>query len=292
MKRITIILTLTALLLSSCSNDENSSDAYGNFEAVDIMVAAESPGKLLSFTLEEGQKINSDEVVGVIDTMQLYLKKQQLFAGIKTVQTKNRTLNAQVDSYKVQVENLERELKRIQNLLKDGAATSKQKDDIEGQLKLIKTQIIAVESQKSTIAAESNSLKIQIAQVNDQISRATIKNPVPGVVLQKYKEMGEIVAPGMNLYKIADMNELILRVYISGDQLSSVKIGEDVTVRIDGPDDIEELSGNVTWISSQAEFTPKIIQTKEERVNLVYAVKVIVENDGRLKIGMPGEIKL
>ena len=291
MTRLTILVSLAVLVLSSCNNDEDSSDAYGNFEAVDVMVAAESQGKLLAFAIEEGQTISKDEIVGAVDTMQLFLKKQQFIAGIKTVQTKSRTLNAQIDSYKVQEENLEREYNRIRNLLEDGAATSKQRDDVEGSLKLIKTQILALETQRATIAAEINSLEIQIDQVNDQISRASIKNPVSGVVLQKYKEQGEVLAPGMSLYKIADMTELILRVYVSGDQLSSLTIGGEVTVRIDGQEGIEEMSGRVTWVSSQAEFTPKIIQTKEERVNLVYAVKVVTANDGRLKIGMPGEIK-
>ncbi len=290
--RISTLLTLVILITQGCANDKDQSDAFGSFEAVDVMVAAESAGKLLTFTLEEGEKIEAGQTVGTIDTMQLHLKKQQLYAGIRTVKTKYGTIDAQKTAYKVQYVNLERELKRVENLLEDGAATSKQKDDIEGNMKLIKAQISALETQKATIAAERNSLIIQIEQVNDQISRAIIENPVSGVVLQKYKEQGEIVAPGMNLYKIADLNDLILRVYISGDQLSSVKIGEEVTVRIDGSEEIEELHGKVTWISSQAEFTPKIIQTKEERVNLVYAVKVLVANDGRLKIGMPGEIKL
>jgi len=291
MTRLTILLSLVVLVLSSCNNEQDASDAYGNFEAVDVMVASESQGKLLSFDLEEGQRISVDEIVGVIDTMQLYLKKQQFLASIKTVQTKSRTLNAQKDSYGVQLENLSREYKRIQNLLKDGAATSKQKDDVEGNMKLIKSQIVALETQKSTIAAESNSLKIQINQVNDQISKASVTNPIDGVVLQKYKEAGEIVGSGQNLYKIADLSELILRAYVSGGQLSRVEIGKEMIVRIDSESGIEELSGTVTWISSEAEFTPKIIQTKEERVNLVYAIKVIVKNDGRLKIGMPAELK-
>ena len=192
----------------------------------------------------------------------------------------------------MQMENLEREYNRLLNLLEDGAATSKQKDDMDGNIKVLKAQIAALETQKATISAERNTLKIQIAQVNDQIKRSQVKNPISGVVLQKYKEQGEIVGAGQNLYKIADLDKLILRVYVSGDQLSTVKIGEEVTVRIDGTEGIEELPGLVTWVSSQAEFTPKIIQTKEERINLVYAVKVVVENDGMLKIGMPGEIKL
>lgn len=289
--RISILLTLVIMISQACANDKDLSDAYGSFEAVDVMVAAESAGKLLSFTLEEGEKIEAGKAVGIIDTMQLYLKKQQLYAGIRTINTKYGTLEAQKSAYNVQLENLERELERVESLLEDGAATGKQKDDIQGNKKVINAQLAALETQKSTIAAERAGMNTQIDQLNDQISRGIIKNPITGVVLQKYKEAGEIVGPGQNLYKIANLNELILRVYVSGKQLSSVKIGEQLTVRIDGPEGIEELQGKVSWVSSEAEFTPKIIQTREERINLVYAVKVIVKNDGRLKIGMPGEIK-
>ncbi len=292
MKRLTFPFMLCVMLVSSCNNDQDQSDAFGNFEAVDVMVAAEAQGKLIAFTPMEGQEINEGEIVGVIDTTQLFLKKQQLLAAITTLQTKVKTLDAQVKANVVQMENLEREYNRLLNLLEDGAATSKQKDDMDGNIKVLKAQIAALETQKATISAERNTLKIQIAQVNDQIKRSQVKNPISGVVLQKYKEQGEIVGAGQNLYKIADLDKLILRVYVSGDQLSTVKIGEEVTVRIDGTEGIEELPGLVTWVSSQAEFTPKIIQTKEERINLVYAVKVVVENDGMLKIGMPGEIKL
>lgn len=291
MKRFTILLAITALVLSSCKSDEDSSDAYGNFEAVDVMVAAESQGKLIAFVVEEGQKIQEGELVGTIDTIQLHLKKQQLLATIKTVNTRMRTIDAQINSGRVQLDILGRELNRIKNLLKDGAATAKQKDDIVGKMELNEAQILAMETKKPTITAERAALKVQIAQLNDHISRASITNPINGVVLQKYKEAGEIVGPGQNLYKIADLSELILRAYVSGDQLSRVEIGKEMIVRIDAENGIEELRGAVTWVSSEAEFTPKIIQTKEERVNLVYAIKVLVNNDGRLKIGMPAELK-
>jgi HlyD family secretion protein len=291
MTRLTILVSLAMLVLSSCNNDEDSSDAYGNFEAVDVMVATESQGKLLAFAIEEGQKVQKGDIVGTIDTTQLFLKKQQLKAAILTVNTRVRTIDAQIRSAKVQLNILKRELERVKNLLKDGAATEKQKDDIVGKMEIGEAQILAMETQKPTIAAERESLKIQIDQVNDQISRASISNPINGVVLQKYKEAGEIVGPGQNLYKIADLSELILRAYISGDQLSQLEIGQEMIVRIDAENGIEELSGTVSWVSSEAEFTPKIIQTKEERVNLVYAIKVLVKNDGRLKIGMPAELK-
>lgn len=280
------------LLLSACDNSKNGSDAYGNFEALDLLVAAESSGKLLAFDLEEGEELISGQYVGQIDTMQLYLKKQQLLAAIRTVRTKFASIDAQGMAQMVQHEILEKELIRIDKLLEDGAATIKQRDDLIGRMEVIEAQVAALETQKSTVSAELQTYKVQVAQVEDQLLRTRVMNPIDGVVLQKYKMAGEIVGAGQNLYKIADLSSLILRVYVSGDQLSSLKIGEEVAVLIDGSEDLEEMTGKITWISSQAEFTPKIIQTREERVTLVYAVKVRVQNDGRLKIGMPGEIKL
>jgi HlyD family secretion protein len=224
--------------------------------------------------------------------MQLHLKLEQLDASIRAVNSRSATLEAQLRTQSIQMNTMEREGRRIENLLKDGAATPKQKDDIEAGMEVLLSQMKGLETQKATIAAEKNTLRVQKEQLRDQIRRSLITNPIEGVVLQKYKQEGEIVGPGQAIYKIADLDILILRAYISGKQLSSVSIGQNVIVRIDGPDGLEEMEGKVEWISSQAEFTPKIIQTREERVNLVYAIKVQVKNDGRLKIGMPGEIKL
>lgn len=290
MKRSIIPLILSFLVFSACGNKDDQSDAYGNFEVVDVLVSAEGQGKLIAFNVKEGAMIESGLVVGIIDTIQLHLKKLQLIAGIRVVQTKTRTLNAQIGSIKVQLKNIEREMTRVNKLLEDGAATTKQKDDIEGNIELLGSQIAALETQRATISAEQGALRIQIIQLDDQITKSSISNPIDGIVLQKYKEQGEIVAPGMTLYKIANLDELILRAYVSGDQLSQVEIGKEVTIKIDGAEGIEELPGFVTWVSSQAEFTPKIIQTREERINLVYAIKVSVKNDGRLKIGMPAEL--
>jgi HlyD family secretion protein len=200
------------------------------------------------------------------------------------------TLNAQVGASKVQLENLEREKQRIHKLVEGGAATSKQQDDITGQVELLKAQMAATESQKASVHAERKTINIQIRQVEDQIRKCSVRNPADGVLLTKYREQGEIAAPGLPLYKMANLDELILRAYISGNQLSAVKTGGSVVVRFDAPEGIQEISGVVSWVSPQAEFTPKIIQTREERVNMVYAIKVLVPNDGRLKIGMPGEV--
>jgi HlyD family secretion protein len=290
MNRI-IITCITAALLAGCGNNEEASDAYGNFEAVDLLVSAEGQGRLLSFNIEEGERLAAGETVAVIDTMQLHLQIEQIHASLKAVQTKYATIDAQSASYKVQLDNLERERKRTENLLKDGAATSRQYDDLLGNMALVESQLAALQAQKSTISAEERTMLVQISQVEDKIQKSMTVNPATGLVLTKYKQTGEIVAPGQVLYKIADIDQLTLRAYISGDQLSSVKVGDQVFVRFDDAGGIAETSGTVTWIASQAEFTPKIIQTRKERVNLVYAIKVIVENDGRLKIGMPGEVK-
>lgn len=290
MNRI-IITCITAALLAACGNNEETSDAYGNFEAVDLLVSAEGQGRLLAFNVEEGERLAEGETVAVIDTMQLHLQKEQIRASLNAVRTKYATINAQAASYRVQLDNLERERKRTENLLKDGAATNRQRDDILGNIALVESQLAALHAQKSTISAEERTLLVQIKQVEDKIQKSMTVNPATGMVLEKYKQTGEIVVPGQALYKIADVDQLTLRAYISGDQLSNVKVGDQVFVRFDTAGGIAETSGTVSWISSRAEFTPKIIQTREERVNLVYAIKVLVENDGQLKIGMPGEVK-
>lgn len=291
MNRILNYIVAATLMLTSCNNDKNLSDAYGNFESIPVMVAGQAQGQLVSFSVEEGQQLKVQEPVGVIDTVQIHLQREQLRSTLLMLNTRMQTVNAQISSQKVQLENLHRELARVKKLREDGAATEKQQDDLEGNITLVRAQIKAQETQKATIAAERESLQVQAAQLDEQIRRSIVTNPAPGVVLQKYKQEGEIVAPGQILYKIAPLDRLILRAYISGRQLSQAKIGQEVTVRFDGSGGIEEIPGTVTWIASEAEFTPRIIQTREERVNLVYAMKVEVMNDGRLKIGMPGEVK-
>ena len=284
---------LVPALLSSllaCNKQEDQADAYGNFEAIEVMISAESQGRILAFEPLEGAKLDKGQVTVVIDTIQLHLKRAQFESGVASLGPKISTLDAQVNANQVQLENLEREKLRIDKLVEGGAATSKQKDDIDGQIALLNAQITAIISQKASVFAEQNTLKVQIEQVEDQIARSMIRNPKDGVMLSKYKEQGEIAAPGQALYKMANMDELILRAYVSGNQLSEVVIGHSVKVRFDVADGMEERTGLVSWVSPSAEFTPKIIQTREERVNLVYAIKVVVSNDGSLKIGMPGEV--
>ncbi|MFC2093206.1 HlyD family secretion protein [Bacteroidota bacterium] len=291
MKRVILSLIFLSLIVSSCSNNDDKSDAYGNFEATETIVSAEANGKLLEFNVEEGQTIDEGEVVGYIDTVQLNLKKQQLEQQKNAVRTKFNNVFSQVSVLQQEKKNALIEKNRIENLIKDEAAPEKQLDDINARINVIDKQITSVKSQNSTTFQEIKSIDTQIDQLADQISKSEITNPIKGTVLMKLSEPSEIVNYGKPLYKIADLSIMELRVYVSGDQLPSIKIGQEVSVIADkNKKENRTLRGTISWISSEAEFTPKIIQTKEERVNLVYAVKVRVNNDGTLKIGMPGEI--
>lgn len=290
MKPNTLYILLVCIPLLSCNREAEVVDAYGNFEAVEVMLSTETGGLIMEFPLQEGDRVEKGMAVAEIDTSQLVLKRQQFQSGKASLEASIKILDARVNSSQVQLENLEREKKRIDNMFEGGAATQKQKDDIDGQLELVRSQIAATESQKFSVYAERKTLDIQISQVDDQIRRSRVKSPIDAIILTKYKEEGELASPGQALCKIANMDELILRAYLSGKQLSSVKTGQSVKVLFDVEEGLEELIGVVSWISSRAEFTPKIIQTREERVNLVYAIKVKVPNNGALKIGMPGEL--
>jgi len=290
MKSTGYILPFLLLPVLACSNQADNADAYGNFEAIEVMVSAETSGRILQFEPEEGNTIQKEEVVAVIDSTQLYLQKERLESGLVSLGSKINTLEAQVRASRVQLDNMEREKRRIDKLVEGGAATTKQQDDINGQVALLEAQIDATESQKSSILAEKQTLEVQIRQVEDQILKCAVKSPSEGVMLTKYREQGEMAMPGQPLFKMANLNELILRAYVSENQLSSIKIGGEVSVNYDGVGGVETTRGVISWISPSAEFTPKIIQTREERVNLVYAIKVLVPNDGSLKIGMPGEV--
>ncbi len=286
-----LIIILIVLISISCNNKNNLSDAYGNFETDEIIISSEANGKLLIFNLEEGQKLNKNDVIGLIDTTQFYLKKEQVIAQLGLLMAKYSGVQAQIEVQEKQKENLLKELNRIENLLQDGAATSKQMDELTNQIELTEKQINASRTQFLSINKEKQLLYVQLKQIQDQLDKCIIVNPVKGTVLEKYIETGELATIGKNMYKLADLDNMKLRVYISGEQLPFVKIGQVVKVLIDkDAKNNRELSGAISWISSSAEFTPKIIQTKKERVNLVYAVIVRVKNDGSLKIGMPGEV--
>ena len=289
-----LIPIIAVLLLSgaSCNNGIDKPDAYGSFEATEVTVSAQANGKILQFSVEEGQLLDSNQVIGYIDTVDLHLKKLQSAEQINATGSRRDDLQAQIAVQEQNRDNILIEKNRVTKLMKDGAATQKQLDDINSNLNLIDKQIASIRSQFRGIGDQIAVTQQQIAQISESIRNARIVNPVKGTVLTKFAENNEVTAYGKPLYKIADLREMDLRVYVSGEQLPYIKIGQKVEVRIDkNAKDYTKLEGIVGWISQTAEFTPKTIQTKEERVNLVYAVKVRVLNDGRLKIGMPGEIR-
>lgn len=290
MKKIAILLT--AIILISCNKNNEKADAYGNFEATEITVSSESNGKIEFLNVEEGAQLKKGSLVGLIDTLQLHYNREQLKASIETVQSKSTSVLSQINVLNEQLKTAKIEQNRIQNMFAENAATKRQIDEIDGKVKVIEKQISSVQTQNASILNEIKSIKVQIEKLDDQIKKSKISNPVDGTVLTKYAEPSEITAFGKPLYKIANLNEMELRVYVTETQLAHIKIGQKVTVAIDADNDTKKYEGNITWISAQAEFTPKVIQTKEERANLVYAVKVAVKNDGSLKIGMPAEVWL
>ncbi len=287
----TAYLLLIIIGLSSCSGNDDKSDAYGNFEATETIISAEANGKLLAFTIENGQQLKKGEQIGQIDTTVLAIKRKQLLAAKGEVAASTKDILAQINVLKEQKSVLIIEKKRIESLIADSAATGKQYDDIKGRIRVIDRQIESVKVKNSTVLSKLNQVNAQIEEIEELIAKCKIINPVEGTVLQKYAEVYELVMPGKALYKIANLQQMELKVYVTGTQLPNIKIGDKTKVFIDKDADTNtELEGTISWISSSAEFTPKIIQTKEERVKLVYAVKILVKNNGNLKIGMPGEV--
>lgn len=289
-----LTLPVLAVTLFACSSGNDRADAYGNFEATEVIVSAAATGRILSLAVEEGQVVEQGAVVGVVDTVQLALQRSQLVASRAAVRSRIRGVDAQIAVLTEQRAVAERDRDRIVRLLADAAATQKQLDDVEGQISVIDRQIEQSKTQLSTIRAEIAALDAQIARVQDQIREAVITNPLTGTVLTTYAEPHEMTAYGKPLYKVADLSVMTLRAYVAGDQLPNIRLGQHVEVRIDeNRDSRRSLQGAIAWISSEAEFTPKLIQTRKERVNLVYAFKVRVQNpEGRIKIGMPGEVWL
>lgn len=286
----TIIGLLIASSIISCNSNDNKADGYGNFEATEITISAENNGKLNQFNIEEGQELKQGDFIGYIDTIPLDLKKQQLLVSKNVISSKSKGVLSQISVLKAELKTAKINKNRIENLIKDEAGTQKQLDDINGRIDVINNQIRSIEIQNASVINELYSIDVQVQQIEDQLQKSMITNPVNGTVLSKYSEPNEITSFGKPLYKIADLSTLKLRVYISETQLSSIKIGQEVTVKIDTQKELKDYIGIISWVASEAEFTPKIIQTKEERVNLVYAVKVDVKNDGSLKIGMPAEM--
>lgn len=290
-KAISVLsISIVVISLISCNGGGNTADGYGNFEATETTVSAEANGKIQFLNIEEGSLLQNNEVVGVIDTIQLSLKRDQLKATKNTIFSKSRNVLSQREILQEELKVAQNDKERIESLIKENAATQKQLDDIQGKVRILQQQIKSVETQNAPIINEVKSIKVQMEQIEDQIAKSIVKSPLDGTVLVKYAEPGEVAVFGKPLFKMANLDVMELRVYISETQLPNIKIGQQVTVKIDDRDSMKSYEGAVSWISASAEFTPKIIQTKEERVNLVYAVKIRVNNDGSLKIGMPAEM--
>jgi HlyD family secretion protein len=291
-----ILFILIATFFISCGKSKVDADASGTFEATEVIVSAEGTGKILSFNVEEGQLLAANETVGAIDSTQLYLRKLQIISSMKSLQSRRPDVKKQIAAIEQQISTAKTERRRLEQLLKANAATQKQLDDVNAQIALLEKQIDAqkttLETANQGITEDSQGVKIQEAQVVDQLKKCNIISPIAGTVLVKFAEMGEVAAPGKPLFKIADTNNMILRAYVTADQLTQLKVGQKIKIFTDfGKDNNREYSGTLGWISNKAEFTPKTIQTRDERANLVYAVKINVKNDGFLKIGMYGDVK-
>ena len=294
MKRIAYIATL--LLIASCGK-ESEFDAQGTFEATEIIVSAEATGRILCFDVEEGSTVESGNIVGAIDSIQLHLQRRQLIAQQSALLSSRPDVKKQVASIREEIAKQKSELARVENMLRDGAATQKQYDDIGAHIRILEGKLEAALStlDKNTSSINGNSVAIeaQIAALDDRIAKCRINSPVSGTLLVKYTQAGELASPGKPLMKVANLDEIFLRAYFTSEQLADITLGDTVTVIADfGGDERYSYEGRITWIASESEFTPKSIQTRDSRANLVYTVKIAVKNDGRLKIGLAGEVKL
>ena len=284
-------------MLTACGDKDAEYDASGVFETTEVIVSAKGTGEIVSLNIEEGQTVKADQLLGELDMTQLTLKRQQLDAGKDAAASRRLDIGRQVASLRQQIANLQSEQARFRALLKDGAATQKQVDDIGYQIATLQKQLAATNEQVSTanqsIDGQSAGFDAQISQVDDMMRQARITSPISGVILSKYAERGEYAVPGRALFKVGDVSDMKLRAYVTAEQLTGLKIGQKVTVYADqGTKGRKAYEGTVSWISSEAEFTPKTIQTRDERSNLVYAIKIAVKNDGLIKRGMYGDVKL
>ena len=294
MKRV--IYILATIVAVSCSNEADY-DAQGTFEATEVVISAEGTGRILNFDIVEGEAIESNSTVGAIDSLQLHLQREQLKAQQVALLSSRPDKEKQVASLRSQIAKQRAELQRVENMLRDGAATTKQRDDIEAQIDILEGQLSAtlstIDNNTSTINENAAALEAQIAALDDRIAKCRISSAIDGTVLVKYAEEGEFTTVGKPLMKVANLKDIYLRAYFTSDQLAKVNLGDEVTVTADfGGDERYDYKGRVAWISAESEFTPKSIQTKDSRANLVYAVKIAVKNDGRLKIGLAGEVRL
>ncbi len=296
MKKISLIAAISAIALFGCQKAPGY-DASGNFEATEVTVSAESAGKILEFEIEEGDTVSAGRFVALIDTVQLHYQRRQLMFQHSASNVNRPDIQLQLASMRRDLEKQLAEKRRIERLLADGAATAKQLDDINAAVAILKDRIAAQEStlrnSTASIDESASAIQSQIERITDQISDCYITSPIAGTVLAKYCQAGEYVVPGKPLMKVADLSKIYLRAYFTSAQLADIRLGQEVTVVADfGGDKLYEYPGTITWISSESEFTPKNIQTQDSRSNLVYAVKIAVKNDGRLKIGGYGNVKL
>ena len=292
MKSNKIIVGLMLIaFVGSCKKSNGDYDASGSFESTEIIVSAETTGRILAFLPEEGDQLDVNQEVLVIDSTQLFLKKLQLNASLKALESRRPDIQKQIAAIEQQIATANTEKKRVENLVKANAATTKQLDDIKAQISVLEKQLVAsrssIETTNQGISGEAEALRMQVLQIEDQLRKSKVLSPIAGTLLTKYAEKGELAVPGKALFKIADTDNMILRAYITADQMTQIKSGQKVKVLADfGENDEKEYEGQVSWISSKSEFTPKTIQTRDERANQVYAVKIKVKNDGYLKIGM------
>lgn len=291
-----IAFALIVISLSACKKKSLEYDASGVFEVTEVVVSAKGNGELLQFNIEEGDQVNTSTVLGVIDTTQLYLKKLQLKASMSGVSNRKTSVSTQIAAFQEQIATQKRERTRFENLVKANAGNQKQLDDINSSIAVLERQLAAqyesINNSNNSLSDEHLSLQMQLDQLNDQIKNSIIYSPIAGTILSKYAEQGEFTAQGKPLFKVANIGQMYLRAYITAGQLTPIKIGQEVNIYADmGEDDRKQYKGKVTWISDKAEFTPKTIQTRDERANLVYAIKVLVENDGYIKKGMYGEVE-
>ncbi len=292
MNKLIYLILISFMLLGACSKNKDKPDAYGNFEVIETIISSETTGKITECFINEGEELKVGDTAFLIDNKTALLQKETLISQKNAISSGFSNIIAQVEVLGKQKEILNKEKDRIKRLLKDSAATQKQLDDITGQSEIIEKQIKQVETQNQRLFDELKVFDAQIKSVDEILRKAVVVNPINGTVLLKYSELYELVIPGKPLYKIADLSEIILRAYISETQLNEIKFGQNVKVFIDISENKQkQYTGIITWISDNSEFTPKVIQTKEERVNLVYAVKIKVKNDGSIKPGMPGEVK-
>ncbi|MDO4704418.1 HlyD family secretion protein [Tannerella sp.] len=297
MQRKRLIIIAIALIVVACGNKDEDYDASGVFEATEVLISAKETGELLSLTAREGEDVKAHEPLGRIDTTRLYLQKLQLTAGLTAIESRRHDIPRQIASLRQQIATQKKEYERYASLVEAQAAAPKTLDDIDAHIAVLEKQLAAqkdaLTNGNRSIEGESMGLRAQIAQIDDRIGKSFVSSPIDGTVLTRYAEPGELAVQGRPLLKVGDLENMILRVYITADQLTLLRIGQKVSVYVDrGASERKKYTGTINWISDKAEFTPKTIRTRDERANLVYAVKVAVRNDGAIKRGMYGEIRI